>query len=260
MFLKKDKKRKTKETHRVPTPHNRILSTAHLPDKDRFDTKGRYTKTPQCHILRDTKAGTSTDPDSLGIPHGMDMDEAIRLLSGRYYLYHAYDDRTRAYLMVFWPKPGGTVSGYIAFDRCQKVSSIHIQTGHGVESMFPPTWVFMLPASLYRRLTKKDVCHLDPWELGIALEEIYARRGMRSLEDHTHAYFIQQSWYEGVIDEDKFTDDMLSDIERYNAEFLRKETALWYIRHKNSSAYRDRDPMIHKNIDPPPTCSYPIKG
>ena len=52
------------------------------------------------------------------------------------------------------------------------------------------------------------------------LDEIYARKGMCFLDDYTAAYFIQQSWYEGVIDEDAFNDDILSDVEWYNVAFL----------------------------------------
>ena len=71
-------------------------------------------------------------------------------------------------------------------------------------------------------MDEKDIQHLDQWEVQTALDEIYARRGMRFLDDYTAAYFIQQSWYEGVIDEDAFTDDMLSDVERYNITFLER--------------------------------------
>lgn len=41
---------------------------------------------------------------------------------------------------------------------------------------------------------------MHTWELRNALDEIYTRKGMRFLENYTAAYFIQHSWYGGVID------------------------------------------------------------
>lgn len=168
----------------------------------------------------DFKTVQRLDPqDSI---YGMQMDKARQRLSDRYHTYHAYDYHTMSYLMIFWSKSGPKVSGSILFDHDLKTKTIHFSMGHNLKRWFPPDWSYILPESLYRRLTKKDVQHLDPWELQTALDEIYARRGMRFLDDYTAAYFIQQSWYEGMIDEDAFDDDMLSDIERYNIAFLER--------------------------------------
>lgn len=157
-----------------------------------------------------------------GVMYGMHLNVVLQRLTDRYYTYHAYDYYTMSYLMVFWSRSGPKASGSISFDKDLKTIAIHFSTGHGLERWFSPDWTYILPESLYRRLIEKDIQHLDQWELQTALDEIYARRGMRFLDDYTAAHFIQQSWYEGVIDEDAFTDDMLSDVERYNITFLER--------------------------------------
>ena len=154
--------------------------------------------------------------------YGMQIDKVRQRLTDRYHIYHAYDHRTISYLMIFWSKSGPKVSGCISFDKDLKARAIHFSMGHSLERWFAPDWTYILPESLYRRLTEKDIQHLDQWGLQTALDEIYARRGMRFLDDYTAAYFIQQSWYESMIDEDAFDDDMLSDVERYNVVFLER--------------------------------------
>lgn len=160
--------------------------------------------------------------DSQDSIYGMQMDKVRQHLADRYHTYHAYDYHTMLYLMIFWSKSGPKVSGSVSFEHDLKARDIRFSMGHNLERWFPPDWSYILPESLYRRLTKRDIQHLDPWELQTALDEIYARRGVRFLDDYTAAYFIQQSWYEGMIDEDAFDDDMLSDIERYNIAFLKR--------------------------------------
>lgn len=159
---------------------------------------------------------------------GMQMDEVRQHLVDRYHTYHAYDYHTMSYLMIFWSKSGQKVSGSVSFDHNLKAKTIHFSMGHNLERWFPLDWSYILPESLYRRLTKRDIQYLDTWELQTALDEIYARRGMRFLDDYTAAYFIQQSWYEGMIDEDAFDDDMLSDVERYNIAFLERHMELLF--------------------------------
>lgn len=148
--------------------------------------------------------------------YGMHID------ADRYHIYHVCDHSTMSDLMIFWSKSGLEVSGSVSFEQGLKAKTIHFSIGHSLEQWSPLDWYHILPESLYRRLTEKDIQHLEPLELQAALNEIYARRGMRFLDDHTSEYFIQQSWYEDVIDEDAFNEDMLSDVERYNIAFLER--------------------------------------
>lgn len=127
--------------------------------------------------------------------YGMHID------ADRYHIYHVCDHSTMSDLMIFWSKSGLEVSGSVSFEQGLKAKTIHFSIGHSLEQWSPLDWYHILPESLYRRLTEKDIQHLEPLELQAALNEIYARRGMRFLDDHTSEYFIQQSWYEDVIDE-----------------------------------------------------------
>lgn len=157
-----------------------------------------------------------------GIRYGTDLGNAERCFSDGYGCYHAYD-YTGTYRMVFWSQSGLKVGGAMTFDRQKKVDALYISVDYDPSQMITLAWRHMLPESLYRRLTKKDIWYLNPWELETALDEIYARRGMRFLDDYKASYFIQQPWYEGVIDEDIFIDDILSDVERYNVGFLQEQ-------------------------------------
>lgn len=125
--------------------------------------------------------------------------------------------------MVFWSQSGLKIGGDMTFDRQKKVDALYISVDYDPSQAIVSTWRHMLSESLYRRLTERDIWYLDPWELQTALDEIYARRGMRFLDDYKASYFIQQTWYEGTIDEGAFTDDMLSDVEWYNVGFLQHQ-------------------------------------
>lgn len=158
-----------------------------------------------------------------GIRHGTDLGDAERCLFDGYGCYHAYDYRIRAHRMVFWSQSGLKIGGDMTFDRQKKVDALYISVDYDPSQAIVSTWRHMLSESLYRRLTERDIWYLDPWELQTALDEIYARRGMRFLDDYKASYFIQQTWYEGTIDEGAFTDDMLSDVEWYNVGFLQHQ-------------------------------------
>lgn len=158
-----------------------------------------------------------------GIRYGMDLGDAERCLSDGYGCYHAYDYRTGGHRMVFWSQTGLKIGGDMTFDRQKKVDALYISVDYDPSQAIVSTWWHMLSESLYRRLTERDIWYLDPWELQTALDEIYARRGMRFLDDYKASYFIQQPWYEGTVDEEAFTDDMLSDVEWYNVGFLQDQ-------------------------------------
>lgn len=158
-----------------------------------------------------------------GIRYGTDLRDAERCLSDGCGCYHAYDYHIGTYRMVFWSQSGLKIGGEVIFDRQKKVDALYISVDYDPSQAIALAWQHMLPESLYRRLTKKDIWYLDPWELETALDEIYARRGMRFLEDYKASYFIQQPWYEGTVDEEAFTDDMLSDVELYNMGFLQEQ-------------------------------------
>ncbi|MCR5283907.1 MAG: sigma-70 family RNA polymerase sigma factor [Lachnospiraceae bacterium] len=82
---------------------------------------------------------------------------------------------------------------------------------------------YILPRSNKEKLKEEDLKALTPDQLRIARNEIYARYGRKFMDEELQAYFDKQPWYYGFIEPDSFTEDMLTDLERENAEILKKE-------------------------------------
>ena len=74
--------------------------------------------------------------------------------------------------------------------------------------------------SVYRELTEEDVENMDSYQLERALDEIYARAGMRFADLEKLEYFSKTDWYEGTINEEEFSDSDLTEVEKYNIDFL----------------------------------------
>ena len=79
---------------------------------------------------------------------------------------------------------------------------------------------YVLPDSDKRRLTESDLENLNPLECKIARNEIYARCGRLFTDEQLQNYFDCCTWYNGEMAGENFSLDMLSDIERENAEFI----------------------------------------
>ena len=88
-----------------------------------------------------------------------------------------------------------------------------------VDSYVDAEWIFA--DSSERLLTDADIAGLSAWELKVARNEIYARHGRRFNSAEQQAYFDACSWYEGTIAPESFTDNMLSDTELANVQFLK---------------------------------------
>lgn len=78
---------------------------------------------------------------------------------------------------------------------------------------------FIIPYSGVIKLTIADIINLSKEQLGIARNEIYARHGYIFQTDKYNLYFKSQSWY---IPNAAFKESMLSEVEKYNIEFIRK--------------------------------------
>ena len=74
--------------------------------------------------------------------------------------------------------------------------------------------------SIYRALEDADIKDWSIEDKQLAINEIYAREGMKFSDLNAVEYFTQKQWYEGKIDENEFDKDKLSDIEKYNIKFL----------------------------------------
>lgn len=65
-----------------------------------------------------------------------------------------------------------------------------------------------------------DVSHLSLQELNYAKNEIYARHGRMFDSPELQSYFNSTSWYKGTVKPGAFSNAMLSDVEKANAEYL----------------------------------------
>ena len=73
-----------------------------------------------------------------------------------------------------------------------------------------------------RYLTSSDLKGLSSWELKIARNEIYARRGRLFKSSDLQNYFNSCSWYDGYISPDSFDDDSLNKVEKNNVNLIKK--------------------------------------
>jgi hypothetical protein len=81
---------------------------------------------------------------------------------------------------------------------------------------------YLLPDSDSRYLTEEDLDRLNPDELRIARNEIYARHGRKFSDPDLQAYFDSKSWYYGTVDPKKFDEKTLNEYETYNRDFIVK--------------------------------------
>ena len=80
---------------------------------------------------------------------------------------------------------------------------------------------YILPDSSLRELTIADISGLSHDQLELARNEIYARHGRKFTNPTLQNYFNSQAWYTGTIEPEDFTDDMLSDVEKSNIQFIK---------------------------------------
>ena len=83
-----------------------------------------------------------------------------------------------------------------------------------------PTCEFVFPNSDTEELTMENCVGLTSTECRIARNEIYARHGRMFQDEQLQGYFDSCSWYNGTVEPDDFTDEMLNDIEKYNLELI----------------------------------------
>ena len=77
---------------------------------------------------------------------------------------------------------------------------------------------YILPNSDSEYLTKEDLEDLTSEELRLARNEIYARHGRRFNDATLQSYFDACSWYNGTIDPDDFSENVLNQYEKKNLD------------------------------------------
>lgn len=69
-------------------------------------------------------------------------------------------------------------------------------------------------------ITEADLDGLSEIELDLRRNAIFARYGRRFKDAELQTYFEQQSWYRPVYEPDAFPDNLLTDTEKQNAQFI----------------------------------------
>lgn len=95
---------------------------------------------------------------------------------------------------------------------------------------------FIFPNSHKKKLTELEIIELNPIMLGLARNEIFARKGYIFKTSKYRNYFVQKSWYEPRED---FKMDDLNKVEKYNVNFIK------FYEDKSKSIY-DRKKSEHK--------------
>ena len=85
---------------------------------------------------------------------------------------------------------------------------------------------YILPQSSERLLADSDVDGMSYEELQMAINEIYARHGRKFSSQSVQNYFDGQSWYQGTVEPDDFSDRVFSQIEGQNVLFLLKKMGI----------------------------------
>lgn len=79
---------------------------------------------------------------------------------------------------------------------------------------------YILPDSDKRTLIKEDIENMDKEALMLARNEMYARHGRMFNDEDIQSYFNSKTWYKRTILPEDFSEDILSEIEHKNAEYI----------------------------------------
>ena len=80
---------------------------------------------------------------------------------------------------------------------------------------------YLMPQSNVYALSETFLKDYSTYDLWIAKNEIFARKGRRFENEELQSYFNEKSWYHGVIESDDFDPDaMLNDAEKANVELM----------------------------------------
>ena len=80
---------------------------------------------------------------------------------------------------------------------------------------------YIIPDSNSRYLIASDLAGLTKEELRLARNEIYARHGRKFQDQELQTYFNSKSWYNGTIEPENFSNDLLDEYEKANVEYIK---------------------------------------
>lgn len=95
------------------------------------------------------------------------------------------------------------------------------QTPYQTQAASPQTGGdYIIADSNSRTITSADLNGLSEWEIRIARNEIYARKGRIFSSSELDSYFRGKSWYIPSVPTEQFNDSYLSALELANAQFI----------------------------------------
>lgn len=84
-----------------------------------------------------------------------------------------------------------------------------------------PNCEYVFPHSSYEDLMLRECEGMNALECRIARNEIYARHGRLFSDESLQAYFDSCSWYEGFIEPEEFSEELLNEIELANIDVIK---------------------------------------
>ncbi len=86
--------------------------------------------------------------------------------------------------------------------------------------------VYIIPDSGTKLLTNLDLAGFSAQMARVARNEIFARHGRKFKDASLQAYFDSCSWYQGTIEPDAFSNNLLSEIEQQNVKTIEAYEAM----------------------------------
>lgn len=157
-----------------------------------------------------------------GIKCGMNIDEIEEKFSENDFYQYSID--VLGSEVVFWEKDDINTGGSCHLGSGYNCEEINVTTEFsGYYKLYKEEQPYILFESVYRRLTDEDVDEFDKETLSKAIDEIYAREGMEFDSLEKKDLYKSYLWYNPTIPEEEFSDDMLSEVEKYNIRFLKSQ-------------------------------------
>ena len=157
-----------------------------------------------------------------GIKCGMNIDEIEEKFSENDFYQYSIDALGSE--VVFWEKDDINTGGSCQLGSGYNCEEINVTTEFsGYYKLYKEEQPYILFESVYRRLTDEDVDEFDKETLSKAIDEIYAREGMEFDSLEKKDLYKSYLWYNPTIPEEEFSDDMLSEVEKYNIRFLKSQ-------------------------------------
>lgn len=187
---------------------------------------------------------TATSPEFLiyGVRCGMSISESIDILNGQGYQLEQNGDDIETCLNAYYVNDyivvingsDGMISVIQALispetneqnqntSTSEEINTIPSSEENEVEqeAEVAEQEQYILPESSERYMSEEDFVGLDSNQIGLAINEIYARHGRIFTDKYYHNYFSSKDWYEGTIDPEDFDESVFNDFEKSNIDLL----------------------------------------